>query len=127
MAGRLEQYAGFEREAQNNATQVKPKKEQDSAGEEFDGAKSVIALSLSRKHGLLCYVFYTVKSERRNERIYRLVVVPRHSLTNWGKKYIEVIDVRAMRRKIFKIHNISKVKLTEIKPGFNQEAIGFKK
>lgn len=125
MAGRLEQYNDFIEKSQYNVEQKKPKKKVD----EKDNLKKLKANNInlvfksSKENKLICYIFYS----KQGKKVYRMVVIPEKSLIKRSKLYIEVIDVKQLKRKLFRRDRIVKAQLTEKKFDVNQSSITYKK
>jgi len=56
-----------------------------------------------------------------------MVVIPERQLIKRGKMYVEIIDVKAMIRKLIRRDRIVKAKLTDKKFNLNQSSISYKK
>ncbi len=130
MPGRLEGHDDFIRMAVNNMTGEKKKMRPDAVKDDVEGMLSAdnsnLALKSSRDNGLIVAVFYSEKTGDGFRKIYRLCVVPERHVSRWSGMYLELIDVKAMRRKLFRRDRIVKVKLTEGKFKGSQQSIGFK-
>ena len=130
MAGRLEGHDDFIRMSDNNMTgEKKAMRHQDDKKkieDELAGENSNLALKSSKDNHLIAAVFYSEKIKDGFRKVYRLGVVPDKRESRWSEMYLEFIDVKAMRRKLFRRDRIIKVKLTEKKFEGGQQAIGFK-
>lgn len=131
MSGRLDKYDDFIQKSQYNMTeQKKPMKkvEEKQVKKQLQTNDINIIFNLSRERKLICYLFYNKKNSLgKNEKIYRMVVIPERQLIKRGKMYIEIIDVKAMIRKLIRRDRIVKAKLTDKKFNLNQSSISYKK
>jgi hypothetical protein len=48
----------------------------------------------------------------KNEKVYRMIIIPKRQLIKRGKFYVEVIDIKSMTRKLIRRDRIIKVTLT---------------
>lgn len=131
MAGRLDDYNDFIEKSEYNMTeQKKPMKkvEEKQVKKQLQSNDINVLLNLSKQHKLMCYIFYNKKNSLgKNEKVYRLVVIPERQLINKGRMYIEIIDVNSKTRKLFRKDRIIKVSLTQKKFKLNQSSIKYKK
>lgn len=131
MSGRLDKHDDFIQKSQYNMTeQKKPMKkvEEKQVKKQLQTNDINIIFNLSRERKLICYLFYNKKNSLgKNEKIYRMVVIPERQLIKRGKMYIEIIDVKAMIRKLIRRDRIVKAKLTDKKFNLNQSSISYKK
>lgn len=131
MSGRLDKHDDFIQKSQYNMTeQKKPMKkvEEKQVKKQLQTNDLNIIFNLSRERKLICYLFYNKKNSLgKNEKIYRMVVIPERQLIKRGKMYIEIIDVKAMIRKLIRRDRIVKAKLTDKKFNLNQSSISYKK
>lgn len=131
MSGRLDKHDDFIQKSQYNMTeQKKPMKkvEEKQVKKQLQTNDINIIFNLSRERKLICYLFYNKKNSLgKNEKIYRMVVIPERQLIKRGKMYVEIIDVKAMIRKLIRRDRIVKAKLTDKKFNLNQSSISYKK
>ena len=118
MAGRLDNQSDFTRISENNSTGRMPLKKDDASVDtemEFDRIRPKIAISMSRKHWLVCYVFYGEKRKDGGiKKVYRRVVFARDKMIkNLPSGYVEAIDVDAVARKVFVVGKFYGIRLTK--------------
>lgn len=127
MAGRLEKYEGFLHEARNNAANVKPMDiSKDDYGKEKDlaGINSLVVLSESRAHSLLCFLVYNKKTDGHN--IYRPAVVPEKQIwKELSRNRVEIIDMKSMTRKTYYLSQLKKAVPTGKQVKINQAMIQY--
>lgn len=117
MAGRLDAQEDFIRISENNQTgRLPPRKDDDGLTErEFDRMRPKLAMKMSRRHWLVCYVFY---GEKRRDggvnKVYRRVVFARRNIIKTlPKDRVEAIDVDAGCRKVFIMDRFYGIRLTK--------------
>ena len=129
MAGRLEKYKGFLHEARNNAASVKPKDtSKDAYGREKDlsGMNTLIVLSESRAHSLLCFLVYKKKSTGYS--IYRPAMIPENQIwKGLSRNRVEIIDMKSMSRKTYYLNLLKKAIPTGKKININQSMIQYRR
>ena len=131
MAGRLDKYDDFIEKSQYNMTeQKKPMKkvEEKQVKKQLQSNNINTVISLSKQHKLICFLFYNKKNSfGKNEKIYRMVVIPEKQLIKRGNMYIQIIDIKAMIRKLIRKDRIIKMTLTQKKFKLNQSFIAYKR
>lgn len=132
MAGRLDNYDNFIEKSQYNMTeQKKPMKQnadEKQVKKQLQSNNINTIMSLSKQRKLICFLFYNKKNSfGKNEKIYRMVVIPEKQLIKRGNMYIQIIDVKAMIRKLIRRDRIIKMILTQKKFKLNQSSIAYKR
>lgn len=126
MAGRLEKYQGQVQKSQYHVQQKLPLKKSDQKQNKkklkADNINLVFKLSMENK--LICIIFY---SKPNKQKVYRFCIIPEKKFIKRTKMYIQVIDVKAMKRKLFRRDRIINAKLTEKPFDANQNMILYKK
>ena len=110
--------------------QKKPMKnvEQKQVKKELQADDINVVFNISKERQLICYLFYNKKNSLgKNEKIYRMVVIPQRQLIKRGNMYIQIIDIKSMTRKLIRRDRIVKARLTEKTFKLNQSSIGYKK
>ena len=126
MAGRLEKYQGQVQKSQYHVQQKLPLKKSDQKQnkKKLKADNINLVFKLSKENKLVCVIFY---SKPEGKKAYRFCVIPEKRLLKRTKMYIQVIDVKALKRKLFRRDRIINAKLTEKPFPLNQNEILYKK
>ena len=126
MAGRLEKYQGQVQKSQYHVQQKLPLKKSDQKQnkKKLKADNINLVFKLSKENKLICVIFYSNPSR---EKAYRFCIIPEKRMLKRTKMYIQVIDVKAQRRKLFRRDRIINAKLTDKTFTLNQNMILYKK
>lgn len=126
MAGRLQQFDDFIEQSKNVQQKQKlPKKQnkQKQVKKQFQADNYNSIKDISREKQNICLLFY---KNGKNEKKYLRIIFPHINLTHKDARYVQIIDVDKLCRKIILRSRIIKLIMTKKKLNINQKAIRFK-